>query len=81
MSETDSGNGSAAAGRLWGGRFTAAPDAALTALSTSTHFDIALLPYDIAQSRAHVAELARCGYLEPAQAAELDAALMLIADQ
>ncbi|MBU6213772.1 MAG: argininosuccinate lyase, partial [Actinomycetales bacterium] len=37
------------------------------------------LPFDIAQSRAHVAELARCGYLEPAQAAELDAALAQIA--
>lgn len=68
-------------GRLWGGRFTHEPAPALTALSRSTHFDVVLLPWDIAQSRAHVAELARCGYLSEEQSQLLDATLADIADE
>ena len=68
-------------GRLWGGRFNAPASSALTALSTSTHFDTVLLPYDIAQSRAHVRELHRCNYLSAQQATDLDQALATIAQQ
>lgn len=70
-----------AAGRLWGGRFEAAPADALNALSASTHFDTALLPYDIAQSRAHAKELRRCGFIDDEQWQSLDDALVLIAEQ
>jgi argininosuccinate lyase len=67
--------------RLWGGRFTAPSADALTALSVSTHFDIALLPFDIAQSRAHARELARCAYLDADQATALDAVLAAIGEE
>lgn len=70
---------SAQAGRLWGGRFSQPSADALTALSASTHFDVALLPYDIMQSRAHVQELKRCGYLDDAATDTLDSALADIA--
>ena len=79
MSSGDAGSDSA--GKLWGGRFTAPTADALAALSRSTHFDIALLPYDIAQSRAHARELHRCGYLDDAQAVTLDDALAQIAHE
>ncbi|MGH3622929.1 MAG: argininosuccinate lyase [Sciscionella sp.] len=39
--------------QLWGGRFSSGPADALAALSSSTHFDWRLAPYDIAGSRAH----------------------------
>jgi argininosuccinate lyase len=49
--------------RLWGGRFSGGPDAALTALSRSTHFDWRLARYDLAGSRAHAQALHRAGLL------------------
>ncbi|NDB18390.1 MAG: argininosuccinate lyase [Actinobacteria bacterium] len=66
---------------MWGGRFTSAASDSLSALSVSTHFDVVLLPYDIAQSRAHVRELLRCGYLSQEQAHALDDALAAIAQE
>jgi argininosuccinate lyase len=60
------GSGGAAAGgagRLWGGRFSADPDAAAWALGVSTSFDRHLWAQDIAGSRAHARELARVGVL------------------
>src|SRR5215213_1219801 len=50
-------------GRLWGGRFTAGPAEAMSALSRSTSFDWRLAPYDIAGSRAHAQALHRAGLL------------------
>jgi argininosuccinate lyase len=50
--------------RLWGGRFTAAPSDALTALSRSTHFDWRLAPYDLRGSAAHARVLHRAGLLD-----------------
>jgi len=49
--------------RLWGGRFTAGPSAALTALSRSTQFDWRLAPYDLRGSAAHARVLHRAGLL------------------
>ena len=40
--------------RLWGGRFTAEPDPALTRLSRSEPSYFRLAPYDLAGSRAHI---------------------------
>ena len=50
-------------GRLWGGRFTAGPDAAAWALGVSTAFDRHLWRQDLAGSRAHALELHRIGVL------------------
>ena len=66
MTAAGTGPGGAAAGgagRLWGGRFSADPDAAAWALGVSTSFDRHLWAQDIAGSRAHARELARVGVL------------------
>ncbi len=60
------------AGRLWGGRFTAGPDAAAWALGVSTSFDRHLWRQDLAGSAAHAHELHRIGVLD---AEERDAML------
>ncbi|MBA2529825.1 MAG: argininosuccinate lyase, partial [Euzebyales bacterium] len=52
-------------GRLWGGRFSQAPDAAAWELGRSVRVDARLWPYDVAGSRAHADELARVGLLTP----------------
>jgi argininosuccinate lyase len=49
--------------KLWGGRFTAGPAAALEALSASVHFDWVLARYDLAGSRAHARALHRARLL------------------
>lgn len=53
-------------GRLWGGRFDEAPDAAAWRLGRSVEFDRRLWAEDLAGSRAHVDELHRVGVLERA---------------
>ncbi|SFI11920.1 argininosuccinate lyase [Bosea sp. OK403] len=57
--------------RLWGGRFTAEPDPALTRLSRSEASDFSLAPYDLAGSRAHIRELGRAGLLDNAEIATI----------
>ena len=64
------------AGRLWGARFTAGPEASAWALGVSTHFDARLWREDLAGSRAHAAELARLGVLDSAAHAAIEAALV-----
>jgi argininosuccinate lyase len=54
----------ATGGRLWGGRFSHAPDRAAWELGRSIAFDARLWPYDLAGSRAHAGELARLGLLD-----------------
>ena len=56
------------AGALWGGRFDEPPAEAMVDMSRSTHFDWALAPYDIAQSRAHARVLHRAGLLTDEEA-------------
>jgi argininosuccinate lyase len=64
---------------LWDGRFGApAADAALV-LSGSLAIDLPLAEHDVAASRAHVAELARLGLVEGADAERLDGALREVA--
>lgn len=55
--------------RLWGGRFTAEPDPALTRLSRSEPSYFRLAPYDLAGSRAHIRELGRAGLLDESEVA------------
>ncbi|MGH3614433.1 MAG: argininosuccinate lyase [Pseudonocardia sp.] len=67
--------------QLWGGRFTGGPSDALAALSTSTHFDWRLAPYDLRGSRAHARVLARAGLLSDDElTGMLDALAKLDAD-
>ena len=61
--------------RLWGGRFSGGPSAALAALSASVHFDWVLAPYDIAGSRAHARVLNRAGLLSDEDLARMLAGL------
>ncbi len=49
--------------RLWGGRFASGPSEAMANLSASIHFDWALAPFDIAQSKAHANVLYKAGLL------------------
>jgi argininosuccinate lyase len=64
VSEDRASGGATDAGRLWGGRFTAAPDEAAWALGVSTSFDRQLWSQDLAGSRAHAHELHRIGVLD-----------------
>jgi len=61
--------------RLWGGRFSSGPSAALAALSLSVHFDWRLAPYDLASSRAHARVLHRAGLLDDTEIERMLAAL------
>jgi len=64
-------------GLQWGGRFAAAPDAALLAFGSSLADDLVLAPFDVRCSRAHVAALG--DVLPPDDAAALRAALETVA--
>ena len=69
------GRGSTAAGKaastIWGGRFAAGPDALMTAINASIHFDRRLYEQDIAGSLAHADMLAKIGVLTRADAAAI----------
>jgi len=49
--------------KLWGGRFSGGPAAALEALNASIGFDWRLAPYDLKASKAHARVLHRAGLL------------------
>lgn len=61
--------------KLWGGRFSSGPAAALERLSASVHFDWVLAPYDITGSRAHAGALHRAGLLDEGELARMLAGL------
>ena len=62
-------------GKLWGGRFKAAPAEALSNLSRAPKSYFRLYPEDLAGSRAHANELTRAGVLDEAEATEIRQAL------
>jgi argininosuccinate lyase len=62
-------------GRLWGGRFSTAPDAEFARFSNSFGFDRRLLPYELAIDRAWADALVGAGVLTPEEAARLRTAL------
>jgi argininosuccinate lyase len=66
---------------LWGSRVRAPLSPAAARLSSSVDVDRALAPYDVAASRAHVAELHRLGLVDDAGRSKLDAALANVAAQ
>ena len=49
---------------LWGGRFGAGPAPEMLRLTSSIDVDIALLPYDLAATKAHVRALEKAGLLD-----------------
>ena len=53
---------------MWGGRFSASPDAVMAEINASIDFDRKLAAQDIAGSQAHVAMLAHQGIVEAADA-------------
>jgi argininosuccinate lyase len=57
--------------KMWGGRFTHAPDAVMAAINTSIDVDRRLYAHDIAASKAHAAMLARQGIISPDDAAKI----------
>ncbi len=62
----------------WGGRFAAAPDAALLAFGSSLEEDLTLAPFDVRCSRAHVTALESGRVITPAIAAALRSALATV---
>lgn len=50
-------------GALWGGRFRSGPSPEMARLSSSTHFDWRLVPYDLDATAAHASQLCAAGYL------------------
>jgi argininosuccinate lyase len=64
---------------LWGGRFRAAPDPALTRYSRSDASHLRLVPFDVAGSRAHARELVRAGILDDGECRKVIATLDEIA--
>jgi argininosuccinate lyase len=56
---------------LWGGRFSAKPDAVMQAINVSIGFDQRLAAEDIAGSRAHAAMLGEVGVISPEDAAAI----------
>jgi argininosuccinate lyase len=65
----------------WGGRFGAAPDAALLAFGSSLEDDLVLAPFDVRTSQAHVDALAGGKIIDPATAAALQSALQTVANE
>lgn len=63
----------------WGGRFAAAPDAALLAFGSSLEDDLVLAPFDVLTSHAHVDALYGGKIVDADTAASLHAALDAVA--
>jgi argininosuccinate lyase len=62
-------------GKLWGGRFEEATEAAVEAFTASIHFDRALARYDLQVSCAHAAMLEQVGLIPPEDGAALRSGL------
>src|SRR5580704_16065690 len=64
---------------LWGGRFSAKPDALMQAINVSIGFDKRLAGEDLAGSRAHAAMLAATGIITPEDEQAIQGGLEAIA--
>lgn len=71
----------ASANTMWGGRFSAGPDAIMEAINASIGFDKRLAPQDVAGSRAHAAMLAATGIITQEDAAAIDAGLAQVLEE
>ena len=63
---------------MWGGRFSAGPDAIMEAINASISFDQRLAAQDIAGSRAHAAMLAAQGIISDKDAEAIGEGLLTI---
>jgi argininosuccinate lyase len=66
------------ANQMWGGRFSAGPDAIMQAINASIGFDQRLYAQDIAGSRAHAAMLAAQGILSNKDAEAIGEGLLTV---
>ena len=66
---------------MWGGRFSASPNALMQAINVSIGFDKRLASQDIAGSQAHAAMLAKTGVISSEAAAEIQRGLAAIAEE
>ena len=67
--------------KLWGGNYTADPDAAFWDFNRSFPFDRRLLVEEVTASRAYARALGRCGALPAEDAAKLDAGLAQVLER
>ncbi len=63
---------------MWGGRFSAGPDAVMEAINASIGFDKRLARQDIAGSRAHAQMLAACGIISDSDAEAIGEGLLTV---
>jgi len=63
---------------MWGGRFTAGPDAIMEAINASIGFDRRMAAQDIAGSRAHAAMLAASGIISDSDAQAIRQGLLTV---
>ncbi|MDO8297773.1 MAG: argininosuccinate lyase [Caulobacter sp.] len=66
---------------MWGGRFSASPNALMQAINVSISFDKRLASQDIAGSQAHAAMLAKTGVISSEDGAQIQSGLSAIADE
>ncbi|MEL7082285.1 MAG: lyase family protein, partial [Pseudomonadota bacterium] len=66
------------ANAMWGGRFSAGPDAIMEAINASIGFDQRLAAQDIAGSRAHAAMLAATGIVSDKDAEAIREGLLTV---
>ncbi|MEO0828956.1 MAG: argininosuccinate lyase [Pseudomonadota bacterium] len=67
-----------AANQMWGGRFSAGPDALMEAINASISFDKRMARQDIEGSRAHAAMLADAGIITDKDAAAIREGLLTV---
>jgi len=79
---TDKPSNKAGTGQaMWGGRFSASPNALMQAINVSIGFDKRLATQDIAGSQAHAAMLAKTGVISSEDAAQIQRGLSEIAGE
>ena len=66
------------ANQMWGGRFSAGPDAIMEAINASIGFDQRMAAQDIAGSRAHAAMLAATGVISDSDAEAIREGLLTV---
>ena len=70
--------GNDSSNQMWGGRFSAGPDAIMEAINASIGFDQRMAAQDIAGSRAHAAMLAATGILSDSDAEAIRKGLLTV---
>jgi len=66
------------ANAMWGGRFSAGPDAIMEAINASIGYDRRMAAQDIEGSRAHAAMLAACGIIDDSDADSIREGLLTV---